>query len=189
MSHSSSRPTLAKFFKSNSFILDETFFKDFLIYIRAFEQDNISLLNETRHFKQSNSKPNSKNSSRLDLSILSEGQEEKMETDGGDLMTVANMKLLNLSENKKSKHRRIHSFPNIQINLLKKNTITLDEQSILVTPIQSTTQQTTINVPRLTLNGMSVDDDAPRKSNYSLCVLLSVLIIYHKYHMILYLPT
>ena len=113
------RHNLQRFYIHGAFLMDASFCADFLIYVQAFEQDNYAILNQVKnvcvsYLIEEQHKRSSNRSSRLDLTV--------------DTTNIAeppgpptNMKLLASAQEKVRQHRRIHSFPNIQINLLKKS--------------------------------------------------------------------
>lgn len=108
------RSILEKYYNEKSFILDSSYFSDFLIYIRGFETENYSILNQVKGVlvEKSQRKQSSNRSSRLDL------------TESSPINT------LSINTQQIKQHRRIHSFPNIQINLLKKNSVNSEKDEL-----------------------------------------------------------
>ena len=201
---------LRKFYNLNSFLLDRTLVDDFLIFIQAYEQNNVKLINKVkRNFFanlqnspiENNMKINSnvnnrhKKQNSADLTSimkLQQNQPQLISSQSIDLFNPNNLKvvsayssindlnadgisssvaqsvnsltdsLIELKVNELNavnaikqqqhvnKHRRMHSFPNIQINLLKKNS--------LLNNTLPAAQESTINtieeskIPKIVLN-------------------------------------
>lgn len=132
-----------EYFKPNSFLLDQSFVDDFLVYLRAFEKNNYALLSKIKkNLFQLNSqiekcenymkKYKSINLSDVELAndkysldwSPSGGSElvkiEKIDSFSNVNVVPISSSLTNNNRGPVNQHRRMHSFPNIQINLAKK---------------------------------------------------------------------
>jgi len=165
---------LRRFYKANSFALDRSFVKDFLVYIRAFEEKNYDILNRVKCNFFNTSKVRSStdafngasDTNNLTLQQHQQhhiGQHRKQKSmdfatttmkpeENGIVTNVSksqndyeidkvnlenaisthslNSSLIELKINElnampkmRNSHRRMHSFPNIQVNMLKKNSM------------------------------------------------------------------
>jgi hypothetical protein len=164
---------MRQFYKANSFALDRSLIKDFLVYIRAFEEKNYDILNRVKcnffntikvrsstdflkvetnnqqqqqpqHHQNSNTSHHRKqksmdfvstmnlNDKELASSSASQNdfESEKLKLEDAISTHSLNSSLIELKINElnampkmRSSHRRMHSFPNIQVNILKKNSM------------------------------------------------------------------
>jgi hypothetical protein len=177
------RNCLQRYYKKGAFINDKSYFDDFLIFIRAFEQENYKILNQVKYNKlnaildqdESMMIIDSSSSSTLDLN------EAKNESLGKKLLNSYNNAPNEGGSGKRQQHRRIHSYPRIQINLFKKNSInspdSRDQQSSTDTSINQNFDSNNnsnepkivnneLKIPKLTLNSneINLDDDKGRFS-------------------------
>jgi hypothetical protein len=161
---------LRQYYKANSFVLDRSLVKDFLVYIRAFEEKNYDILNKVKcNFFSSTNKARAstdgfnileETTNKLELphhqthhyhrkqksmdfvvtNMMLQNREESQVDHYGGLDNVKlenslsphslNNSLIELKINElnampkmRNSHRRMHSFPNIQVNILKKNSM------------------------------------------------------------------
>ena len=167
---------MRQFYKANSFALDRSLVKDFLVYIRAFEEKNYDILNrvkcnffntskvrsstdflkvdennqqqqqqqQAQHQQNSITSQHRKQKSMDFVSTMklndkeaasssapqNEFESEKLKLENAISTHSLNSSLLELKINElnampkmRNSHRRMHSFPNIQVNILKKNSM------------------------------------------------------------------
>ncbi len=151
-----SRHLLGRYYARNAFLMNDSFFNDFLIYIRAFETEDHTLISEVRNVGVNFmiEEQRSNRSSRVDLT---------------DIGTGSRLLSVNHESSKIKHHRRIHSFPNIQINLLKKNeTGLLGNNNSAVNSITSSLHSGNINDTTLFENSdQSLSHDGSDNNNKS----------------------
>jgi hypothetical protein len=121
------RRLLEKCYTNNAFVLDSSFLADFLLYVQAFESDDYTVLSGVRNVGINilieEQRRTSNRSSRVDLNeIVVSGGGGGADVNGPLLLTATTLTTTGHDKFVKQ-HRRIHSFPNMQINLFKKSPV------------------------------------------------------------------
>lgn len=114
-------------YAKNAFLRDSVYFDDFLVYIRAFESNNYSILSKIKknifhlntQIEQSENNITKIFSGGGSINSSRTSMDERVDSFTSIPVGSYTKKTLTLA-NSTSQHRRMHSFPNIQLNLNKK---------------------------------------------------------------------